>query len=175
MNRSRLLGLLSAALFLPFLAQAQSTPPPMTTIKDGIVGAWMLVSVVSQRDDAGRGEPFGSHPKGIMVFTADGRFSLFQSTAEIPRLAANDRARATPDEAMTIVRDSIAYYGTYTVDENARELAVRIDGSTYANLSGGPPQRRIITSLTSTELAFTNPRTPNGMTLYTVWQRATAR
>jgi hypothetical protein len=73
---------------------------------------------------------------------------------------------------MTVVRDSIAYYGTYAVDEAGRSLSVKLDGSTYANLLGGPAQRRVITSLTATELEFTNPKTPSGMTLHTVWQRS---
>jgi hypothetical protein len=141
-------------------------------LKDAIPGAWLLVSVESEAADGTRGQPFGPAPKGIIVFTEGGRFSLFQSAAEIPRLAANDRARATADEAKAVVRDAIAYFGSYAVDEDRRELAVRIEGSTYANLIGGPPQRRVVTSLTDTELAFDNPRTPSGMTLRTLWRKA---
>lgn len=161
------LAVLLVALFTPLAAWAQAG-----SVKDGIVGAWQFVSVVSQSDDGTRGEPFGATPKGIMVFTPDGRFSLFQSSANVPRLAANDRARATPDEAMAVVRESIAYYGAYTVNEAARELSLTIEGSTYTNLIAGVPQRRIITTLTPTELAFSNPRTPSGVTLHTVWRRA---
>lgn len=167
MIRSRLIPLLFVALFAPLAARAQAS-----LVKDGIVGAWLLVSVVSQSDNGTRGEPFGPNPKGIMVFTRDGQFSLFQSSADIPRLAANDRAKATAEEAMAVVRNSIAYFGTYTIDEAARELSVNLDASTYANLLGGAAQRRIITTLTTTELAFSNPRTPNGMTLHTMWRRA---
>jgi hypothetical protein len=154
----------SCLLSRPAAAQA-------ATIQDGIVGAWTLVSVVSEQKDGSRGEPFGPNPKGIIIFSRDGHFSLFQSQAELPRLAANDRARATPEEALTVVRDSIAYYGTYAVDEAGKSLSVRLDGSTYANLLGGLEQRRIINSLTATELKFSNPKTPNGMTLHTVWRR----
>lgn len=161
---------LLAALFAPFNAWAQTI-----SVKDGIVGAWTFVSVVSQSDDKTRGEPFGASPRGIMIFTADGHFSLFQSTAQLPRLAANDRARATPEEAQTLVRDSIAYYGTYTVNEAAREISLTLVGSTYTNLMSSTPQRRIITTLTPTELAFSNPRTPSGVTLHTAWRRASAQ
>jgi hypothetical protein len=143
-----------------------------TTVRDALIGAWTFVSVVSQTDDGRRGEPFGTTPRGIMIFSADGRFSLFQSSTNVPRLAANDRARATPEEAMAVVRESIAYYGSYTVNEAAREFSLTIEGSTYTNLMGATPQRRIITALTATELAFSNPRTPSGVTLHTVWRRA---
>jgi hypothetical protein len=169
MRRSGIAGFLVIALCAPLSAWAQAT-----TLRDGLVGAWAFVSVVSQSDDGTRGEPFGASPKGIMIFSPDGRFSLFQSSTNVPRLAANDRARATPDEAMAVVRESIAYYGSYTVNEAAREFSLTLEGSTYTNLMSGTPQRRIVTALTPTELAFSNPRTPSGVTLHTVWRRAAA-
>lgn len=166
---------LSAAVLLAFacLFSRPAAAQP-GAIGDGIAGVWMLVSVSSVQADGTRGEPFGANPKGIMMFSRDGHFSLYQSRAELPRLAANDRARATPEEATTVVRDSIAYYGTYTVDEATRSLSVTLEASTYANLLG-PAQRRIITLLTGTDLEFSNPRTPSGMTLHTVWRRAAPR
>src|SRR4051794_22132550 len=164
-----------AAFFFVTLFASVSAWAQAISVKDGIDGAWTFVSVTSQSDNGTRGEPFGANPKGIMIFTADGHFSLFQSRAELPRLAANDRARATPEEATTIVRDSIAYYGTYAVDEAGRSLSVTLEGSTYANLLGGPAQRRIVTALTATDLAFSNPRTPSGMPPHTVWRRAPPR
>lgn len=170
MRRRTGLGLPAAILLGFSCLPARSAAAQAPTIADVIVGVWSLVSVVSEREGGIRGEPFGATPKGIMMFSRDGHFSLFQSQAEIPRLAANDRARATPEEAMTVVRDSIAYFGTYAVDEAGKSLT--LGGSTYANLLGGPAQRRIVTVLTATELAFSSPRTPNGMTLQTVWRRA---
>ncbi|MCP6769477.1 lipocalin-like domain-containing protein, partial [Klebsiella pneumoniae] len=82
-----------------------------------------------------------------------------------PKLAANDRAKATPEEALAVVGGSIAYYGTYSVNEADKSLAVSLQGSTFANLLGGPPQKRIVTALSADELKFTNPRTPAGVTL----------
>ena len=170
MGRRSLALFLFVACFAPLTAWAQAT-----SVKDALVGAWSFVSVVSQSDDGTRAEPFGASPRGIIIFSPDGRFSLFQSSTNVPRLAANDRARATPEEAITVVRESIAYYGSYTVNEVAREFSLTLEGSTYTNLMGATPQRRIITTLTPTELAFSNPRTPSGVTLHTVWRRASAQ
>jgi hypothetical protein len=125
-------------------------------------------------DDGKKGEPFGPSPKGIIIFSNDGHFSLFQSRTEIPKIAANDRAKATAEEAQSIVASSIAYYGTYSIDENTRVVVVNLAASTYANVAAIPNQKRIITLLTAYELKFDNPRTPNGMTLRTAWKRATA-
>ncbi|MET3911859.1 hypothetical protein ABID59_006226 [Bradyrhizobium sp. S3.3.6] len=142
--------------------------------KDAIVGAWTLVSVNSEMDDGKKGEPFGPSPKGVVIFSNDGHFSLFQSRAEIPKIAANDRAKATPEEAQSIVASSIAYYGTYSIDEQTKVMVVNLATSTYANVAAIPDQKRTITLLTADELKFDNPRTPNGMTLRTVWKRAAA-
>ena len=142
--------------------------------KEQIVGAWTLVSVTSEMDDGKKGEPFGPSPKGMIIFSSDGHFSLFQSRAEIPKIAANDRAKATAEEAQSIVASSIAYYGTYSIDESTRVMVVNLAASTYANVAAIPNQKRMITLLTADELKFDNPRTPNGMTLRTAWKRAAA-
>lgn len=143
------------------------------TAKEQIVGAWTLVAVTSEMDDGKSGEPFGPSPRGVIIFSNDGHFSLFQSRAEIPKIAANDRAKATPEEAQNIVASSIAYYGTYSIDENTKGMVVNLAASTYANVAAIPNQKRTITLLTSDDLKFDNPRTPNGMTLRTTWKRAT--
>jgi hypothetical protein len=144
-------------------------------IKEQLSGAWILVAVTGERSDGSKFEPFGANPKGIIIFTSDGHFSLFQSNAELSRIALNDRGKATPEEATAIIRESIAYYGTYSVNEDEKTLSVKLGGSTYANLVGGPEQKRLVTSLTPEELRFTNPRTPAGVTLLTVWKRAKAQ
>jgi hypothetical protein len=160
-----------AALILMLLAAPVAAQP--ASIREGLQGAWSFISVVSERDDGTTAQPFGAEPKGIIIFTPSGHFSLFQSRAVLPRVASNDRARATPEEAQAILDGSIAYFGTYSVDEAERTLSLRLEGSSYANLLGPNAQRRLITTLSPTELHFTNPRTPSGVTLRTVWRRAT--
>src|SRR3954453_22099266 len=165
MNKSLLAVGLGLALSGNAFAQEKSA-------KEQIVGAWTLVAVTSEVDDGKKGEPFGSSPKGMIIFSSDGHFSLFQSRSDIPKITANDRAKATPEEAQKIVASSIAYYGTYSLDENTKVMVVNLAASTYANVAAVPDQKRTITQLTSDELKFENPRTPNGMTLRTTWKRA---
>jgi Lipocalin-like domain len=144
------------------------------TIAKRIVGAWTLDAVTAERADGSKAEPFGTNPKGVIIFTDSGYFSLFQSRADLPKLAENDRAKATAEEAKAVVGGSIAYYGTYSVNETDKFLSVILEGATFANLLGGA-QRRDVTSLSADELRFSNPRTPSGMTLQTVWRRAKAQ
>src|SRR5262245_23998904 len=140
--------------------------------KEQLVGAWTLVSADSVRPDGSWVEVFGAHPKGIMIFSRDGHFALVQMRAELPRIAANSRDQGTPEENQAIVQGSIAYFGTYAVDEAAKMITLKLEGSTFANVLGGGEQKRIITSLTQDELKFTNPRTPSGATLEVSWKRA---
>jgi hypothetical protein len=144
------------------------------SIKDGIVGAWSLVAVTADLANGNKSEPFGADPKGTIIFTSDGHFSLFQSRAELPKISTNDRTKATTEEATAIISGSIAYFGTYSVNEGDRSLSITLEGSTFPNLLG-LAQKKIITSLDSTELKFANPQTPSGMTLQTMWKRSQAR
>src|SRR3954454_10528749 len=70
----RRIGLtLPAALLLAFASlPGRPAAAQPTAIGDAIVGVWTLVSVVSQREDGSRGEPFGPNPKGLMMFSRDG-------------------------------------------------------------------------------------------------------
>ena len=92
----------------------------------------------------------------LIIFTSDGHFALFQSRSELPKLAANGRAKATPEEAAAIVSGSIAYYGTCTINDVEKSLSVSLDGSTFENLLGGSAQKRLVTLLNATELQFAN-------------------
>ena len=73
---------------------------------------------------------------------------------------------------MAVASGSIAYTGTYTVDENTKTIHVKVETSTFRNHVGAPNQRRIVTSITADEMKFTNPRTTAGVTLEIVWKRA---
>ena len=73
---------------------------------------------------------------------------------------------------MAIASGSIAYTGTYTVDEATKTIHANIETSTFPNLVGAPNQRRIIQSISTDDMVFINPRTPAGVTLTIVWKRA---
>jgi hypothetical protein len=142
-----------------------------TSLKDQLVGTWIYVSSTAKRDD-GSNVPRPSL-QGAVTYTGDGRFHFIVTRTDAPKYASGDLTRPSPDEAMAIASGgSIAYTGTYTVDENSKTIHVSIETSTFPNLVGAPNQRRIITSITADEMKFTNPRTLAGLTLEIVWKRA---
>jgi hypothetical protein len=70
-----------------------------------------------------------------------------------------------------VVQGSLAYFGTYSVNEADKVISVQVDGSTFANMIG-TDQKRVVTSLTASELKFINPAPSRDGTLELVWKRA---
>ena len=163
-----ILAPVSVAIALP----ASDAFAQQKSLKEQLVGTWMLVSSTSIRPDGTKIDLYGPDPKGIVIYTSDGHFALLNTRADLPKLAANNRARASAEEARAVVAGSIAYFGAYLLNEVEKVITVKVEGSTFANMIGGAEQKRIITSLTADELKFINSRTPSGVTLEVVWKRA---
>jgi len=107
-----------------------------------------------------------------VIYTRDGQYALINSRPDLPKFASNNRNQGTPDENKAVVQGSIAYFGTYSVNELTKTISLRINGSTYPNMIGAPDEQRVITSLTVEELRFTNPASSTGAKLEVVWRRA---
>jgi lipocalin-like protein len=140
------------------------------TLKDQLVGTWIFDSSTITRADGTKSDR--PNLKGMVIYTAEGRFMFINVGTDTPRIASNDRTRATPEEAMAVLKTTVAYYGTYTIDEPSKTIVPKVEGSTFANLIGGPEQKRVITAISADEMRFINPRTPAGDTLAFVWKRA---
>jgi len=140
------------------------------TLGQQIQGSWSLVSVVNEQDGK-KFDVFGPNPRGFLILTPDGHFSMTILRASLPKVAANNRMKGTAEENQAIVQGSISYYGKYTVtSEKEKTMALSMEGSTFPNWDG-EVQKRVI-SITGDELKITNP-TPSigGGTNYVVWKR----
>jgi lipocalin-like protein len=169
MNRRCAFGLFATAL-LTIPAFPNSSAAQGKSLKDQLVGTWIYVSSTAKRDD---GSPVPRPTlQGTVTYTADGHFHFITTRTDTPKVASNDPAHPSQDEAMAIASGSVAYTGTYTVDEATKTIHANIETATFRNLVGAPNQRRIITSISADEMKFTNPRTPAGITLEFVWKRA---
>ena len=59
-----------------------------------VQGSWTLVSV-SVEQDGKKIEPFGSQPRGFLIFTHDGRFLEILLRQNLPKFAGNNRMNGT--------------------------------------------------------------------------------
>ena len=142
----------------------------MKSLKDQLIGTWLYVSSTGKRED-GSNVPRPSLT-GAVTYTADGRFHFITTRTDAPSYASNDPSLPSPEESLAVATGSIAYTGTYTVDENSRTIHPSIETSTFPNLVGAANQRRVVTSISADEMKLMNPRTPSGVTLEFVWKRA---
>lgn len=166
----RALTLASAALvcFAFYVTVVFAQPK---SLKDQLIGTWILVSNIVVRPDGTKTEQFGANPKGILIFAADGHFATVNLRADLPKLASGNRRRTTTEEDKSIVEGSLAYYGTYSIGESDKVITVQVEGSTFAN-QVGTVQKRLITSITSDEMTFINPAATSGGSLQLAWRRA---
>lgn len=117
-------GLASAALVaLPGAANA-------VTAKQ-LVGTWRLVSTTNINAAGVKVEPFGLHPLGSVTFDALGHFTQVIASAEPPTPANKGQQHV------------IAEFGTYSVKDGGKTLAIHIIGSSTQSLDGKEADRSI--------------------------------
>jgi hypothetical protein len=103
--------------------------------KDQLVGSWTLVSSDQVRPDGSKLKQFGDNPKGINVFAANGHFFVMVASADNSQFASSGRSQTNFGEDGRIV-ESIAYYGTYTINEEVTVISLHLDASTFPNQVG---------------------------------------
>ncbi len=134
-------------------------------------GSWILVELYNEADGK-KSEPFGPNPRGSMLLTPDGRFSMTILKASIPKFASNVRTKGTVEENQAVVHGSVAAIGTYTVTgDKEKTLNLHIEGSTFPNWDG-QDQKRPVTVI-GNEMRVINPAPSIGGGVNTqVWKRA---
>ena len=150
-----MLRTIAAALLALALSAGAAAAQPATSLKDGIVGTWNFVVAEVTAPDGKKSFPFGETPKGILIFTADGRFAQIHVAGDVPKIASNNRLTGTPEEYAEIMRRSLSVFGTYTVDEANKTVTYNIVSASFPNWQG-ETQTRAIDKLTSDEFVNTN-------------------
>jgi len=146
---------------LAALALALTTTATAQTLKTQLIGTWDFVVAEVKAPDGKISYPFGETPKGILIFTPDGRFAQIHVASDLPKIASNNRLTGTPEEYADIMRRSLSVFGTYTVDEAKKTVTYHIVSASYPNLQG-EAQTRTIDRLTADEFVNTNPNVAGG-------------
>jgi hypothetical protein len=168
MNRRNIVGLSAIAALA--VALPSGTAAQQKSLKDQLVGTWTVVSWVQVRPDGSKFERFGTNPKGVNVFDANGRFFVMFAHPDLPKIASNNPSTPTPEELKGLVGRSIAYYGTYTVNEAEKVITFGIEASSFPNQVGAN-QKRTITALTADELKYENTNVLSGGQIHIAMKR----
>ena len=158
-KRANILALLACTCmaFSPSVAGANDLT--RDTIKNRILGRWTVVAItthVGARTTSSPVtvhvkdvEPYGSNPKGVLVFEPNGRFT---ST-----LSSSEAAKSAPDDSNLAALERVS--GTYSLHPS-RPMVILASGA-----SDSAKERYVeITSLTASGLAFRIVPPPGGTT-----------
>ena len=134
-----------------------------------LVGTWTLVSAINEHG-GDKTDTYGPHPKGILTVDAHGRYVLVIARADLPKVASNNRTKATAEENKAIVQGSVAHFGSFSVNAADKAITFKIETSLFPKWDGTEQQRPF--TLTGDELTYTVPSASGGGTVTVVWKRA---
>ena len=177
MNRRSLLGA-TAMTAVGVVMSPSHTLGQQQSLKERLLGTWMLVSIEAVRQDRGRSPLFGADPKGIAVFDRNGHYIISVMRSDRAAFAVNDRMQGTAEENKATSQGTITYFGTYSVNETDRTMLIDIDASSFPNWNGTDQERLVtitedVLALGDRRLKLTVPPAPTGgAAIEVLWRRA---
>jgi Lipocalin-like domain len=141
MNRRSMLGASTMAL-LGLVSVTRRAAAQEKTLKQQLIGAWLLTSIYDQTTDGNKHEFWGPGVQGSLMLSPTGRFSLLITAANREKASQNPQNPVGP---------ALGYFGTYKVDEGARTLTYQVESSTFPQWIG-TSRTATVQSITADEL-----------------------
>ena len=136
----------------------------------GVIGSWRLVSARAPDEGAENDVPFGSSPRGVLTYGADGRMSVIITYGG--RTSSSDDFVASPtDQGDEAFATWFAYAGRYSLTGD--EVRHHVEVSTVENWVATDLVRQV--TLEGDRLILMAPIPIDGKTLVTelIWERIT--
>jgi len=104
-----------------------------TDLQHRLVGSWKAVSFTDVPDRGETVHPFGTTPNGLMIYTADGYFSIFVISGPNSS-GSKDMSAMSAEEWQTLFHGFLSWFGTYRVTNS--QIAFHVDGSSLPAYNG---------------------------------------
>ena len=141
------------------LVAANILPAAAQSLKNKVEGSWKLASGSENFPEGKKLQPWAD---GSMII-ANGHVSLF--------LIGKDRPKTGPS-VRTPVGPTVAYYGTYTVDEAKNTMTISIAYGASPLFDGTKREQKISIAGDTMTIVGADVKTPEGtMTPINVWQK----
>jgi lipocalin-like protein len=105
-------------------------------VRAKLLGAWHPVTCESVDTDGTVSYPMGNDVAGQLMYDASGRVSAQLVRPDQPPFASEDWRQASPAEMIAAWPNYFGYYGTFTIDADARTVTHHIDYGWFPNLAG---------------------------------------
>jgi hypothetical protein len=112
------------AAVLGLAVAASQAPAQEKSFKEAIIGAWIITSVFDEYQNGEKKDNWGGPVKGQLTFGRTGRFTTIIIGPSVASMKTDDPRK--PD-ALTV-----AYYGSYSVDEAGKKIMGKIESATYS-------------------------------------------
>lgn len=161
---SALAGAAVAALGLQKAAVAQQK-----TLREQLIGTWMLVSNYNVSPNGEKRQLFGLNPKGITIYDSSGWYVQMQINPDRPKFKGATRLDGTEEENRSLVQGTAGHFGTWAADEAAKTLTVHMEANIFPNDDGSVFTRKI--SIVGDDMTVSNPNPSAGGSSVIVWRR----
>ena len=99
-----------------------------------VVGTYTLVAANNVDTNTGQTTPmYGAEPRGQLVLTSEGRYSVIMVRSGVPKFSSNLRTKGTAQENADAVHGGIAHFGSYNVGAGGKLLTFQSEYSTFPN------------------------------------------
>jgi microcystin-dependent protein len=133
-------------------------------------GIWSLVAVENTNPDGTKTFPYDQNPVGMLVLNGQ-NYAIQILKAVRPKVAANDKNKATPEENAALVQGNNSHFGTYSVNESKQAITFHVDHAFYPNWEGTVQERTY--TLSGNKLSYVVTNTTNGgaVTAVVIWEK----
>lgn len=135
-------------------------------------GTWKLVSCEARSSKGEVTHPYGKDPVGMLMYDSRGNMSVLIMRRDRPKFASGNLLKGTPEEIKAAFEGSLAYCGTYKVNEEKKTVAHHVKGSTFPNWVGTDLVRFL--EYSGDQLLLNTPRLLAGdehWTVHLIWKR----
>ena len=153
--------LFACVLVAPLSTFAQTSP---------IAGTWVLAAADKLLPDGTRVPDYGADPHGLVVFTADGYYSVQIYRADPVKFSSGDKRKGTPEEYRDASLNMSIHFGRYSVDPVKHYITFHVDRSSFPNWDNTTQVRTY--EMKGDELSWKVSARPDGSIPITVLQRA---
>ena len=98
-----------------------------------LVGTWKLQSIIARTPNKDTIYPWGENPFGRLMYDSIGNVSVFLMKTGRSKFASDDRMEGTAEEKLEAFEGSLAYCGTYEIDEDEGTITHHVEGASFPN------------------------------------------
>jgi len=140
-----------------------------TAQASSIVGTWALTAAEKILPDGTRASDYGANPHGLVIFTADGHYSVQIYRADRLKFSSGDKLKGTAEEYKEASLSMSVHFGTYSVDPARHTITFHVDRSSFPNQDDTTQVRPY--EMSGNELSWKVAARPDGSIPITVLRR----